>query len=63
MQNYFTQSSFSQKISRFSASLFLAAMLGVLAGCSGGADAPPAAPAPTPEDILLLREIRDNLKK
>ena len=25
--------------------------------------APPAAPAPTPEDILLLREIRDNLKK
>jgi len=28
-------------------------------------EAPPAAPAPavTPEDILLLREIRDNLKK
>ena len=25
--------------------------------------APLAAPAPTPEDILLLREIRDNLKK
>ena len=25
--------------------------------------APPAAPAPTPEDILLLREIRDNLKR
>lgn len=24
---------------------------------------PPAAPAPTPEDILLLREIRDALKK
>jgi large conductance mechanosensitive channel len=24
---------------------------------------PPAAPAPTAEDILLLREIRDNLKK
>ncbi len=23
----------------------------------------PAAPAPTPEDILLLREIRDNLKR
>ena len=23
----------------------------------------PAPPAPTPEDILLLREIRDNLKK
>lgn len=26
-------------------------------------DAPPAAPAPTPEDVLLLREIRDSLKK
>ena len=26
-------------------------------------DAPPAAPAPTAEDILLLREIRDSLKK
>ena len=26
-------------------------------------DAPPAAPAPTPEDVLLLREIRDNLRK
>jgi large conductance mechanosensitive channel len=25
--------------------------------------APPPAPAPTPEDVLLLREIRDNLKK
>jgi large conductance mechanosensitive channel len=25
--------------------------------------APPAAPAPTPDDILLLREIRDSLKK
>jgi large conductance mechanosensitive channel len=25
--------------------------------------APPSAPAPTPEDILLLREIRDNLKR
>ncbi|MGQ2964608.1 large conductance mechanosensitive channel protein MscL [Methylophilus sp.] len=25
--------------------------------------APPPAPAATPEDILLLREIRDNLKK
>jgi large conductance mechanosensitive channel len=23
----------------------------------------PAAPAPTPEDVLLLREIRDSLKK
>jgi large conductance mechanosensitive channel len=26
-------------------------------------EAPPAPPAPTPEDVLLLREIRDNLKK
>jgi large conductance mechanosensitive channel len=26
-------------------------------------EAPPAAPAVTPEDVLLLREIRDNLKK
>jgi len=26
-------------------------------------EAPAAAPAPTPEDVLLLREIRDNLKK
>lgn len=26
-------------------------------------EAPPAAPAATPEDILLLREIRDSLKK
>ena len=25
--------------------------------------APPAAPAPTPEDIVLLREIRDSLQK
>ena len=25
--------------------------------------APPATPAPTPDDILLLREIRDSLKK
>ena len=24
---------------------------------------PPPAPAPTPEDVMLLREIRDNLKK
>ena len=24
---------------------------------------PPAAPAPTPEDVVLLREIRDSLKK
>ena len=26
-------------------------------------EAPPAAPAATPEDIVLLREIRDSLKK
>jgi len=26
-------------------------------------EAAPAAPAPTPEDVLLLREIRDALKK
>jgi large conductance mechanosensitive channel len=26
-------------------------------------EAPPAAPPATPEDVLLLREIRDNLKK
>ncbi|HEY9097513.1 MAG TPA: large conductance mechanosensitive channel protein MscL [Thiobacillus sp.] len=26
-------------------------------------EAPPVAPAATPEDIVLLREIRDNLKK
>jgi large conductance mechanosensitive channel len=25
--------------------------------------APPAPPAPTPEDVMLLREIRDSLKK
>ncbi|OYU77036.1 MAG: large-conductance mechanosensitive channel protein, partial [Burkholderiales bacterium PBB5] len=25
--------------------------------------APPAAPAPTPEDVVLLREIRDALKQ
>lgn len=25
--------------------------------------APPAGPAPTPEDVLLLREIRDSLRK
>jgi large conductance mechanosensitive channel len=24
---------------------------------------PPAPPAPTPEDVVLLREIRDSLKK
>jgi large conductance mechanosensitive channel len=27
------------------------------------AAAAPAAPAPTPEDVVLLREIRDALKK
>jgi large conductance mechanosensitive channel len=27
------------------------------------APAEPAAPAPTPEDVVLLREIRDSLKK
>ena len=26
-------------------------------------DTAPAAPAPTPEDVVLLREIRDALKK
>ena len=26
-------------------------------------DPPPAAPPPTPEDVLLLREIRDSLKR
>jgi large conductance mechanosensitive channel len=26
-------------------------------------ETPPAAPAPTPDDIVLLREIRDSLKK
>ena len=26
-------------------------------------EAPPAAPAPTPEDVVLLREIRDSLKR
>jgi large conductance mechanosensitive channel len=26
-------------------------------------DEPAAAPAPTPEDVVLLREIRDSLKK
>ena len=26
-------------------------------------EAPPPAPAPTPEDVLLLREIRDSLRK
>jgi large conductance mechanosensitive channel len=27
------------------------------------ASPPPAPPAPTPEDVLLLREIRDALRK
>ncbi|MGE0802826.1 MAG: large conductance mechanosensitive channel protein MscL, partial [Lautropia sp.] len=27
------------------------------------ADAPAAAPPPTPEDVILLREIRDSLKR
>lgn len=27
------------------------------------AEAPPAEPAPTPEEVMLLREIRDSLKK
>jgi large conductance mechanosensitive channel len=26
-------------------------------------EAPPAAPAPTPEEVVLLREIRDSLRK
>jgi large conductance mechanosensitive channel len=26
-------------------------------------EAPPAPPAPTPEDVVLLREIRDSLRK
>ena len=43
MQNYFTQYTFSQKISGFSAALFVAAMLAALAGCgSGGAGGSPA---------------------
>lgn len=28
-----------------------------------GPPAPPAPPAPTPEDVLLLRQIRDSLNK
>ncbi len=49
MQNYFTQNSFGRNISRFSAFLFLAAIMGVLAGCSGGSDSKTAvASATTP---------------
>ena len=40
VQNYFTQRSFIQHISRFSASLFFAAIVGLLAACSGGSDTP-----------------------
>ena len=47
MQNYFTQNSFSRKISRFSAFLFFAVTVGVLAGCSGGSDTPTAAASAT----------------
>ena len=66
MQNYFTQYSFSQQISRFSASLFFAAIVGVLAGCSGGSDTAtgatsagttpttPTVTAPTAASIQLL---------
>jgi large conductance mechanosensitive channel len=35
----------------------------VLAGWKAKLDAEPAPPAPTPEDVLLLREIRDELKR
>jgi large conductance mechanosensitive channel len=35
----------------------------MLAGWKAKLDAEPAPPAPTPEDVLLLREIRDSLKK
>ena len=48
MQNYFTQNSFSRKISRFAASLFFAAIVGVFAGCSGGSDTPTVDPSATP---------------
>jgi len=40
VEKYFTQKSFSQRISRFSASIFLAAIVGVLSACSGGSDTP-----------------------
>lgn len=35
----------------------------LLAKLQKPAEAAPAAPAPTPEDIVLLREIRDSLKR
>ena len=35
----------------------------MLAGWKAKLDAEPGPPAPTPEDVLLLREIRDSLKK
>jgi large conductance mechanosensitive channel len=35
----------------------------MLAGWKAKLDAEPAPPAPTPEDVVLLREIRDSLKK
>jgi large conductance mechanosensitive channel len=35
----------------------------LLAGWKAKLDAEPAPPAPTPEDVLLLREIRDELKR
>ena len=45
MQNYLTQNFLSQGISRFSASLFLAVTLAVLAGCgSGGSGGTPTRP-------------------
>jgi len=47
VQNYFTQNSFSRKISRFSAFLFFAVIVGVLAGCSGGSDSKTAAASAT----------------
>lgn len=62
MQNYFTQNSFSQKISKFSVSLILAAIMGVLVGCTGGSDTPtgvspgttPVTPTVTAATIQLL---------
>jgi large conductance mechanosensitive channel len=38
-------------------------MVKKLAAAKAVLDTAPAAPAPTPEDVLLLREIRDELKK